>query len=484
LAKPTTPEEWLKLLTRRVDLDWSRNARLRSYTDGNAPMPEMSQNTREAWVQFQQTARTNWGLLIVEAVVNRIIPNGITVGGSSDSPLAKQAQQIWTRNRMQSVFREWLRHGLTFRQSYLTVWTDDDGKALIAADSPETMCVSVDPLQPWKVRAAVRWWRDLDAGRDEAMVWMNGKRQKFYRDISTHITEKRALPVRLSEGSWQPDGDPVDTPGLPPVVIYNNPGDAGEFELHTDLIDRINRGLLERLTTSAIMAFRQRWLKKDKGVELPQKDAKGNDIDYAKLFEPGPGIIWDLPSGVDIGESTPSDIAGMLNASKDDVRQLSASTRTPFPALMPDNANQTAEGAKNTTDGHIFKCAERKDEAEVGIEAAMALALTTERADLGELKVDVLFKPVDRVTLSEMYEAARAASQAGESWQSIARNILGYSPEQIAQDNIDRAQERMLSAAFAPQPLPAAQSRPTQPALPSARDAAERNGQTPQTVNV
>ncbi|OYN80428.1 phage portal protein [Mycolicibacterium sphagni] len=453
MAKPTTPEEWLRVLTRQADLDWARIAKLRSYVDGNAPMPEMSENTREAWVKFQRKSRTNWGNLIVEAVVSRIIPNGVTVGGSIDSPLAKQAQAIWTRNRMASVFRDWLRFGCTFRESYLTVWTDDDGKALIAADSPESMRVSVDPLQPWKVRAAVRWWRDVDAERDEAIVWMEGMRQKFFRDIGENSTKEAGLPVRLSQGQWTANGEAEEVDGLPPVIVYNNPGHAGEFEIHTDVIDRVNHGILERLTTSAMQAYRQRWLKKDKGVVLPDKDSKGNVIDYAKLFEPAPGIVWDLPAGIDLGESSVTEITGMLNASKDDIRHLGSATRTPLSWLLPDGANQTAEGANEARDGHVFKCSERLDEAEPGIEAALALALKTEGADLtDDVVVDVRFKPVDRVTLSEMYAAAAQASQAGESWQSIARNILGYSPEQIAQDNLDRAQERLTAMSFAPTP--------------------------------
>lgn len=468
MAEPTTPEEWLRLLTRRADEERAHNDRMRRYVNGDAPVPEMSENTREAWARFQRTARTNWGLLIIEAVVNRMIPNGITVDGSADSELAKQAQRIWTDNRMQSVFRNYMRYGLTYRKSYLTVWTDEQRKALIAADSPESMCVSVNPLQPWKVRAAVRWWRDLDSSRDECMVWMHGQRQKFYRDISDRRMDNGVAatpPVRLSEGSWTPDGDPITTAGAPPVVVYNNPGDAGEFELHTDLIDRINRGLLERLTTSAMQAYKQRALKKEKGVVLPTKDDKGNDIDYGKLFEPAPGVIWDLPAGVDLWESGITDITPMLNASKDDIRQLSAATRTPFPTLMPDSANQTAEGADAAKDGHVFKCGERLDEGEIGVEAAMVIAMLTEGADLGTAKVDVMFKPVDRVTLAEMYAAARDASQAGESWQSIARNILGYSPEQIAQDALDRAQERLTALSFAPPPEPetappAAEPRP------------------------
>jgi hypothetical protein len=454
-----TPRDWLNVLTRRVDFGWVRIELLRSYVDGNAPLPEMGSNTREAWQKFQRESRTNWGALIVESVVNRLIPNGITVAGENDSKLARQAQAIWTRNRMNSVFREWVRYGLTFRQSYLTVWKDDDGKSLITADSPESMGVSVNPLQPWRVRAAVRWWRDLDMQEDQAIVWGTTSSQKFKRTLLSLNAPTNPpnnmmyyLPVRLL-GEWYGIGEPNVTNQLPPVVVYNNPIFCGEFETHIDLINRINREILERLTTSAIQAFRQRAMKGG----LPTHDSKGNVIDWGVIFEPAPGAIWDLPEGIDIWESQPTDITPMLGACKDDIRQLSAMTSTPFPVLMPDNANQTAEGADAARDAHIFKCGERLAEAKAGIEACLTLALKTEGADLSpdkgsdqteDKRVEVLFKPVDRVTIAEMYAAAQAASAAGESWPSIARNILGYSPEQIAQDALDKLNEAMRAAMF------------------------------------
>lgn len=56
-----TAEEWLKILTRRLDLRRNHVERLRSYVDGNSPLPEMSKETEEAWIRFQRKARTNWG---------------------------------------------------------------------------------------------------------------------------------------------------------------------------------------------------------------------------------------------------------------------------------------------------------------------------------------------------------------------------------------------------------------------------------------
>lgn len=437
-----TPEEWLPILSKRIDDNMSRVRLLDRYVSGDAPLPEMSKNTQASWRAFQKEARTNLGMLVRDSVADRIVPNGITVGGSSDSEIAKRAQRIWRDNRMDFIARQWVEYGLTFRDSFLTCWQGASQEAVITADSPENMCVAVDPLQPWRVRAAIRYWRDIDEQKDFALVWVNGARQKFSRDCYIPSGASKRLLSRIS-GQWEPVGDAVPTNGAPPVVVYTNPGGFGEFEPHIDIINRINRGILNRLSTTAIQAFRQRALRKAKEAgQLPTHDEKGNVIDWATIFEPAPGALWDLPPGVDIWESATTDITPMLNASKEDIRQLSAVTKTPLPMLMPDGANQSAEGAMNTEKGFIFKCEARLAVAKLGLEAILVKALETEGVtDIPT--VDVSFESPARVTLSEKYSAAAQAKAAGESWGSIARNILNYSPDQVKQDALDRAKEQI-----------------------------------------
>ncbi|WP_244278404.1 hypothetical protein [Gordonia westfalica] len=101
----------------------------------------------------------------------------------------------------------------------------------------------------------------------------------------------------------------------------------GEFEPHLDTITRINAGILERRVTSAMQAWRQRALTGG----LPQKDAEGNDIDWASVFEPAPGALWDIPAGIELWESDATDIRPLLEGVKDDLRELSEMSATPFP---------------------------------------------------------------------------------------------------------------------------------------------------------
>lgn len=442
-----SPQQWLSILARRLDFDTPRMRLLGRYVDGDAPLPEMNRNTKASWQRFQREARTNWGSLIVESVADRIVPNGIEIDGRADSPDALTAQQIWRNNRMDIVLKDAVRDMLTYRVGYLTGWVGDDGHAVITADSPETTYAATDPMQSWRVRSAFKWWRDLDAEQDQAIVWVNGGYQLFSRPCYTTNVNRKKL-YSLASGGWSAAAEFMETGRTPPVVLLENPGCAGEFERHLDLINRINRGILDRLVTSAMQAFRQRALRsKDGSAGLPDKDDQGNDIDYQRLFEPAPGALWDLPPGVEIWESQYTDIGPMLNGSMSDIRQLAAVTKTPVSVLVPDMANQSAEGAAFSKEGLVFKAEDRIVVASVGASAMLLKALEIEGVDV-TAPLRVLFKPPAMVSLTEKYAAAAQAKNAGESWSSIARNILGYGPEQIAQDALDRAQEQLAAATF------------------------------------
>lgn len=466
MAEATSPEEWLPILAKRMDDGMPRIRLLKRYVDGDAPLPEADKNTREAWRRFQKQARTNWGRMIREAVADRIVPNGITIGGSATSAESMRAQLIWRNNRMDSVFKDWVRDGLTFAESYLTVWSANAAGdvPVITKDSPETMCVAEDPLQPWRVRAALRVWRDLDAGKDFAIVWMFGARQKFSRDC---YTGTRMRLVRGVQGGWEADGDAVATAGAPPIAVYRNPDGIGEFEAHLDVINRINGGILRRLAIESMLAFRSRALKAaDKSPGLPDKDLQGNDIDWASVLPFAPGALWKLPPGIDVWESAATDITPLLSSSRDDIRQLASSTSTPLPMLMPDNANESAAGATATNQGYLSKCGDRCSEAKVGGTAALVEALTTDGVDVGDATVDLSFEPVEMVSLAEKMAAAAQARAAGMPVKTIWRKVLGWSPEEISEAQQDLADETLTTMLAAP-PAPAPATPPAPARVPA-----------------
>ena len=439
-----TLDQWVTFLTGQMDRERPRIDLLRGYTNGNAPLPEMGPNLRKSWAAFQKKALANSGALIVDTLVERIIPNGILVGDTPDSDLAMQARRIWRDNRMDVAFKDAARDACTVGVGYLLETVGVDGRAVITRERPEQFYAEPDPLRPWKALAALKTWRSLSEGTDFLVVWVDGVKASYRRpSFDTHDQL-----VRRVSGKW----DLVDVEyfdGDVPVVILENKDHMGEFEAHTGLIDRINTGILYRLVTMAMQTYRQRALKNTSpdGPGLPDEDEAGNQIDYQTIFEPGPGALWELPPGIEIWESQTVDLTPMLSAVKDDWRELAGETHTPVSAMLPDAANQSASGAEMPMQQLVFKAEDRIARFKPAMAVCIVKALRIEGADLEDLTVEVKFMPPATVSMTEKYAAAAQAKAAGEALETIQENILGYSPEQIAQDKQRRAEEQMALAA-------------------------------------
>lgn len=447
----TTPAEWLPILTKRLDDRAPRITLLRDYANGRAPLPEMGENVRASWIAFQKKARTDLGGLAIRSLANRIRPTGLTVG-DAESVESDQARRIWRDNRMDVQMSSLVDDYLSVGVGYLVLGAAPDGTAVITRELPEMFYAATNPLRPWKARAAVKVWRDADVGKDFALVWVDGERQMFSRSSSSF--ETGAL-IRRTQGGWESAGEPQVFDGDAPVLVFEREGGQGLIEKDLDVIDRINTNKLNRLVTTAMQAYRQRAIKGG----LPETDEAGNKIDWAKVFEPSPGALWDLPEGIDVWESQSTDIRPLLEGEKSDARDFAAVSQTPITVFVPDGANVSAEGAIQAAGGQIAQAENEIARLEPGLEVALVYALRIEGVDLPpDVTVDVFFQPPAYVSLSEKYAAAAQAKAAGVPIKTIMRTILGFSPEQIATADQERAQEQLdaafLVAAATPPPAP------------------------------
>lgn len=454
MATPTTPDEWLPVLTKRLDEGRTRIDLLRSYTNGNAPLPEAGSNLRAAWSAFQKKARTNLGELIIEAVAERIICNEITVGAVANAD-NDEARKIWVENRMPTALGDTVRDMLTVGIGYMVVGKSANGRPVITSEKPEFMYAATDPLRPWVARAAVKVWRDIDAEMDYAYVWVSGGRQKYERPMydKPESARTRRLLTKTSGTSWIAVGDLDPYTGEPPVVVFQNHSDTGEFETHIDIIDRINKDTLDRLVTVAMQAFRQRYLEGG----LPKTDADGNPIDYAAIFTPAPGALWDLPEGVTLKETQESaqSIMAMLSAEKDDFRNLAAVTRTPLAMLVPEGQNQSAAGSEFAKEGLITKSKDRIDRIKPAGSEVIARALKIVNAEFNE-PVELGFADPTFVTFAEKHDANVKAKSGDVPWRTRMIDILGYSADKVDAMQTELEEERLAAAAFAPEPPAAA----------------------------
>jgi len=430
---PTTPAEWFPVLASRLDARRPEIAELRQYSQGDAPMPEMSANTKASWKAFQKKARTDMGGLLCHSLSGRMRPTGVRVGTSSDSAEAAELRRVWRNNRLSVVFADAIWDMLSARVGYLVVG-DRDGSPVITAESPEDCITAPDPIQPWRSRAALLTWRDEETQLDFARVWAAGEWATWARPSKTQTGTLRA---KVHGTDWSATELSGTYTGELPVFAMENFGGVAEFEPHRDVIDRINLGKLQRLVITAMQAFKARALK-----NLPEKDEDGNDIDWGKRLEFAPGSIVDLPAEIDIWESAAVDIRPLLEGEKQDGRDFAAVTQTPVSVFIPDGQNQSAAGAENAHKGEIQKAKDRIARASAPMEAALLAAARVARLDIQET-VQITWEPPEYVSLTDKAAASVQAKAAGKSQRWIDKNIWGMSPDEIDEEETNRAAEQL-----------------------------------------
>lgn len=443
MAEPVTPDEWLPILTKRLDDERPRIDLLRSYANGNAPLPEAGPNIRAAWSAFQKKARTNLGELVIEAVAERIICNALSVAGANTDDDA--ARVIWAENRMPVALGDTVRDMLTVGIGYMVVGVSA-GRPVITSEKPEFMYAATDPLRPWVARAGVKVWRDSDAELDYCYVWAGGVRQKYSRRMFESSSPRAKKLITKASGSWEP-GESENYTGLPPIVVFENHDGTGEYESHTDIIDRVNKDTLDRLVTVSMQAFRQRYLEGG----LPKTDEDGNPIDYTSIFTPAPGALWDLPEGVTLKETQESaqSILAMLSAEKDDLRNLAAVTRTPLPMLVPDGQNQSAAGSEFSKEGLITKSKDRIERIKPAGSEVMTRAMKIVDKDFASV-VELGFADPTFVTFAEKHDANVKAKSGDVPWRRRMIDILGYSANEVDLMQTDLEEERLAAQLAAP----------------------------------
>lgn len=228
----------------------------------------------------------------------------------------------------------------------------------------------------------------------------------------------------------------------PPIVLYENENNVGEYEPHLDLLDSIHHLILQGLVIATTQAFRQRYVTGN----FPAQDADGDDIDYDGVFAFAPDTTIQLPADAKMGELGQGEIQGILSARRADLQDLSALTATPLPALAPESANQSAQGAALTDQAAVFKAEDRQDRLDNPHARTMSLAFhmegDSERENL--LDLEPIWAPAERFTLSEKADAASKSTAL--TWRAQMSEVWQFSPQQIDEMEIDRKAEQVETA--------------------------------------
>ena len=468
-----------------------RLAKLRSYRLGDPPSPSGAEAAREAYDAFVRKARLNLAELVVSALADRIQPVGVQTGQDDDETGDEEAGAMWRRAGMDVESADVHDMVLTYGEAYVIVGPRDEltGAPIVTAEDPRFIVGDPDPVRPRFLRAALKVVYDDVVEEDRAYLYLPGQilvaRNTRSQKAATGLPAGAARPPALQwdprTWEWDTDRSGAVPHGRMPVVRFSNKDGQGEFEAHIDTLDRVNHQILQTMVIATMQAFRVRAVK-----NLPKRDSEtGKEIDYSDLLSLDPGSVWQLPADVDLWESETTDLRPLLEAIKDDLERLAASTKTPLHMISAGGVNQSAEGAQLQREGLVFKAEDRISRLRPSwnqVASLMLLAMDDPtRADLA--KIWTIFAPPERLSLAERADAASKAAndlslkmRLTKIWQmtpaDAERNLSEKEDELVLQTQLAQA------LAAGPQPAGATRQGGNQQQNGNQPGGTQQGGQT------
>ncbi|MDN4616419.1 phage portal protein [Leifsonia sp. F6_8S_P_1B] len=450
-----SPGWWIVKGVKKLNARLPRLQRLAGYHDGEPPLPvPVGSGVSDAFKSFQKKSCTNFAELIVGSIRERCAVREIRTAVSDDQ-VDDVAWQIWKNNGLDVEFADVLENMLALSDAYMIVGLDEDGEVVITGEDPRQVVTFHNPVRQSEVRAAVKVFHDADEKRDYIYLFLPGQRLEdgsqsnarrwvAYRERSA---PGKSISFSPSAYVWDEDrggadGEELNHPVVP-VVRFRNRRGIGEFEPHTDVLDRINHKTYNSMVIAAYQAFKQMVIQVD--VE-DAVDEDGNEIDSIpdNVLTTDPGSWIQLPYNSKVFQTAQADMQGIQSAIKDDIRELAAVTRRPLAMFAPDN--ESAAGAQANSEGLIFATEDKQIRCTAALVDVMYLAFLTagdeERANKSKITID--WKPASRYTVTDKANASAQASKTLAK-RTIMREIWQFTPEQVAQAEAESSDEALLT---------------------------------------
>lgn len=481
--KPDTPEFWFGFLMDRFTADLPDNPVINTnpnaprtraerldylwnYYSGNPPPPVVNEQYKDTFQEVTRKARVNFAEMAVSVMTDRSILTSVFTEQDRDSDGDDQAKRICDASAFEAMHRDLQTYLFTMGEAYAMAIPpdlsddegqprleaeDDDGPVpILTAEDPRNCIGYSDPLSPGRLRAAVKVYRDDILDRDAAILFWDSKAFRIFR-------EEGADSENFDIEEWEIEGSPTDlsdiTPyGGIPVVRFDNKDKMGEFESAIDILDRIMDGILQRIVIAWYQSFRQRAIKGgvDEAEDILDDDpnsftnlvSNAQDGAIKDLFQADPGALWIVPDGVDFWESGVTDMTGILNAIRDDVKEFAATTRTPMHIITPDAANQTAAGASLMREGLVDKIVDRQARQTPAWRLLFQIALCMIGEQERAKTVELQWAEVERSSLEAQADAANKFQNI-LSRTMISTRVIGLTPREARRNEEQLMAERM-----------------------------------------
>lgn len=462
---PRSPQWWVYTLNKALDERRPHLDRLDAYYDGNHPLPVAPKKAHDAFRRLMRMSRSNWMELVVDAVEERAKVEGFRFG--SDAQADKQAWKMWQANAMDVGSKTVTSNSLIHGTSYVTVAPnyDDPRNPFITPEEATQVIVATDPANHRRRFAAFKKWLD-DSGHVFAVLYLPDWVVKLRSEDPVKTVDPAGQNIRWEARYVDNEDWPIfNEIGEVTVVPFPNKPRKGrgtsEIASLTDIQDRINKTLFDRLMAAEFSAFRQRWVT---GMDIPTDPVTNQP---REPFQAAVDRVWHSEDpNTKFGEFNETNLAGYIASVEADIQHLAAISRTPPHYLLGQSgAIPSGESLKSTETGLVAKVNERTVYWGESWEEVMRLAFRAAGSPkANRTDTETIWRNPESRTLGELTDSLVKLRQVLGAPLEALWSQYGLSPQQIEQWKAMRVAE---TAAGIPDPL-------ALPATPTAPDVMSR----------
>ena len=425
-VQPLSPEWWVARLYAKLQKQAEAFWFFDEYYRGDHPLPWLAPQAREEFRRILRMTRSNYMGLVVDAQVERLAVEGFRVDPESEES-DRDTWRIFQANNLDSDSDQGFLESAIGGRSFVQVAPNPDrpDTPYVWLEHPTQMIVEYVPGTNRRQRAAsLKVWDDDWTGQLHALLQLP---DRIYKFKARKPAAGASAPPEWTErevANEQPNGQRLNPLGVVSAVeLPNNPrllsGGVSELSDVTDVQDRINKTIADRLITQDYGAFPQKW-----ASAWPDEDEDGNPntIDVGRNR-----MVTTEVAETKFGQWDAAPLDPYSAAKREDVKDIASRTRTPAQYLLGEMSNVNGETLKASESGLVSKVRQRQRALAEGMEEAMRLARKAAGlSDVGA-EMETIWRNPEFRTEGELTDSVVKKLQSGIASLRQARTDVGYS---------------------------------------------------------
>ncbi len=403
--RPLSPDWWVDRLYKQLVHRRDAVEFFDAYYTGNHPLPWLADQAADEFRRVLSMTRSNYMGLVCDATAERITIEGFRFGDASDAD--EDTWRIFQANNLDSDSDQAILEALICGQSYLLVApnTVDTTLPHVWVEHPAQAIVEFEPGSGRRVRAAgLKVWNDDWTGELHATLYLpTGVYKLKAKQQPAGSPSGPRWEQRAVNGERWPAPNPLGV--VPLVEVPNNPrlllGGVSELADVTDVQDRINKTLADRLMTQDYGAFPQKW-----AVAWPQYEDDARTVPTKPINVGRDRMVTTEIAEGKFGQWDAAPLDPYSAAKREDVKDIASRTRTPAQYLLGEMTNVNGETLKASESGLVSKVKQRRRPYAEAFEDAMRLARQLAGlSNPGEVRMETIFNNPEFRTEGELVDA-------------------------------------------------------------------------------